>query len=49
MVKGEVNVAELKSKLSEYLCSVRNGNEIIIKHRGTPIATLVPYRVRKGS
>ena len=48
MVKGEVNVTELKSKLSEYLRSVRNGNEIIIKDRDTPIAKLVPYQVRKG-
>lgn len=48
MIKGEVKVAELKSKLSEYLRSVRNGNEIIIKDRDTPIAMLVPYQVRKG-
>ena len=48
MIKGEVNVAELKSKLSEYLRSVRNGNEIIIKDRDTPIAKLVPYHVPKG-
>jgi prevent-host-death family protein len=41
MIKGEVNVVELKSKLSEYLRSVRNGNEIIIKDRNTPIAKLV--------
>ena len=48
MVKSEVKVAELKSKLSEYLRSVRQGSEIIIKDRDTPIAKLVPYAVPKG-
>lgn len=48
MVKGEVRVAELKSKLSEYLRSVRQGSEIIIKDRDTPIAKLVPYDAPKA-
>ena len=48
MVKTEVKVAELKSKLSEYLRSVRQGSEIIIKDRDTPIAKLVPYEMPKG-
>jgi prevent-host-death family protein len=42
-MKSEVKVAELKSKLSEYLRSVRRGNEIVIKDRDTPIARIVPY------
>ena len=48
MVKAEVKVAELKSKLSEYLRSVRQGSEIIIKDRNTPIAKLVPFDSPKG-
>lgn len=48
MVKAEVKVAELKSKLSEYLRSVRQGSEIIIKDRDTPIAKLVPFDAPKG-
>jgi len=43
MVKTEVKIAELKGKLSEYLRSVRRGNEIVIKDRETPIARIVPY------
>ena len=39
----EVKIAELKSKLSEYLRSVRSGNEVVIKDRETPIARIIPY------
>lgn len=35
-------VAELKTRLSEYLASVRKGEEITITDRGKPIARLVP-------
>ncbi|HET9318616.1 MAG TPA: type II toxin-antitoxin system prevent-host-death family antitoxin [Bryobacteraceae bacterium] len=45
-MKTEVKIAELKSKLSEYLRSVRRGNEVVIKDRETPIARLVPYEER---
>jgi len=41
-VKTEVKIAELKSKLSEYLRSVRRGNEVVIKDRETPIARIRP-------
>ena len=40
---AEVGIAELKSKLSEYLRAVRSGGEVVIKDRETPIARLVPY------
>jgi prevent-host-death family protein len=46
-MKTEVKIAELKSRLSEYLRSVRRGNEVIVKDRDTPIARLVPYEERK--
>jgi prevent-host-death family protein len=45
-MKSEVKIAELKSKLSQYLRSVRSGNEIVIKDRETPIARIVPYQER---
>jgi len=45
-MKTEVKIAELKSKLSEYLRSVRRGNEVVIKDRETPIARIVPYEER---
>jgi prevent-host-death family protein len=46
-MKTEVRIAELKSKLSEYLRSVQRGNEVVIKDRETPIARLVPYQERR--
>jgi len=45
-MRTEVKIAELKSKLSEYLRSVRRGNEIVIKDREMPIARIVPYEER---
>jgi prevent-host-death family protein len=43
IMRTEVGIAELKSRLSEYLRGVRKGGEIVIKDRETPIARLVPY------
>ncbi len=39
----EVKIAAFKSHLSEHLRAVRQGAEIIIKDRETPIARVVPY------
>ena len=39
----EARVAELKARLSEYLRSVRKGNEVTVYDRNEPIARLVPY------
>ncbi len=38
-----VGVAELKSKLSEYLGRARRGHGITVLDRQTPIARIVPY------
>ncbi|HET6204347.1 MAG TPA: type II toxin-antitoxin system prevent-host-death family antitoxin [Planctomycetota bacterium] len=38
-----VGVAELKSRLSQYLRRVRRGETIVVLDRQTPIARLVPY------
>jgi prevent-host-death family protein len=38
-----VGVAELKSRLSEYLRAVRKGHEITVMDRDTPVARLVPH------
>lgn len=35
-------IAELKAKLSEYLASVKAGNEVLITERGAPIARISP-------
>ena len=43
-MKTEVKIAEFKSRLSAYLRSVRQGQEIVIKDRETPIARLTPYQ-----
>lgn len=36
-----IGVAELKSRLSEYLAQVKAGEEILITDRGAPVAKLV--------
>lgn len=36
-----IGVAELKSKLSEYLAQVKAGEEIVVTERGKPVAKLV--------
>ena len=46
-VKTEVKIAELKDNLSSYLRLVRQGNEVIIKDRDTPIAHILKYEVRR--
>lgn len=38
-----VKISELKSKLSSFLKQVRNGAEVIVLDRDTPIAKVVPY------
>lgn len=42
IVMTTIGVAELKAKLSEYLRSVRRGNEIVVMDRNEPVARLVP-------
>ncbi len=41
-----VRIAELKSRLSEYLRAVRNGETIAVFDRETPVAQIVPVRER---
>ena len=41
-IHDEVRIAELKAHLSEYLRVVRQGKELVIKDRETPIARLIP-------
>jgi prevent-host-death family protein len=37
-----VNIADLKNNLSAWLEQVKNGEELIVKDRNTPIARLLP-------
>jgi antitoxin (DNA-binding transcriptional repressor) of toxin-antitoxin stability system len=46
MVMREVRIAELKSRLSEYLHAVRGGETIAVFDRETPVAQIVPLRER---
>ena len=41
-----VKVAELKSKLSEFLRAVRSGHPVTVCDRDTPIARIVPYALQ---
>ena len=36
------SVSTLKARLSEYLRAVKNGEEVIVTDRGTPVARLAP-------
>ena len=36
-----IGVAELKSRLSEYLAQVKSGEEIVVTEHGRPVAKLV--------
>lgn len=53
MTMRQVGIAELKSRLSEYLRAVRRGETISVLDRETPVAQIVPVpqksalRIRK--
>jgi prevent-host-death family protein len=36
-------MAKLKASLSEFLASVRAGEEVVVTDRGRPVARIVPY------
>lgn len=38
-----VRIAELKSRLSEHLRSVRKGRTLTVLDRDTPVARIIPY------
>ena len=42
MIMQTVNIADLKNNLSAWLEQVRNGEELVVKDRNTPIARLMP-------
>ena len=42
----KVRIAELKSRLSEYIRAVRNRETISVLDRETPVAQIVPVRER---
>ena len=39
-----VNIGELKNQLSAYLQYVRNGEEVIVRDRNTPVARILPIQ-----
>jgi antitoxin (DNA-binding transcriptional repressor) of toxin-antitoxin stability system len=43
MVMSDVRIADLKSRLSEHLRTVRSGRTLTVFDRDTPIARIVPY------
>lgn len=42
IVMISVNIAVLKAKLSFYLSRVKQGNEVLVMDRNTPIARMIP-------
>src|SRR5580658_6714404 len=43
-----VNIGELKNQLSAYLQYVRNGEEVVVKDRNTPVARILHRRRFSG-
>lgn len=37
-----VNIGELRDQLSAYLQYVRNGEEVVVRDRGVPVARILP-------
>ena len=48
MVMKQVRIAELKSKLSEFLRSVQRGESLAVLDRNTAIAHIIPIREQRG-
>lgn len=44
----QVKIAELKSHLSEHIKKVRNGAEVLVMDRYTPVAKLSPIQKTRG-
>jgi prevent-host-death family protein len=40
---SDVRIADLKARLSEHLRSVRNGGELTVLDRDTPVARIIPF------
>lgn len=49
VVMNDVRIADLKSRLSEYLRKVRSGRSITVLDRDTPIARIQPYEAEGAS
>jgi antitoxin (DNA-binding transcriptional repressor) of toxin-antitoxin stability system len=45
---GTVNIGTLKNQLSAYLRYVRNGEEVVVRDRKTPIARILPLQPDTG-
>ncbi len=39
-----VNIGALRDQLSAYLQYVRNGEEVVVRDRGIPVARILPFR-----
>ena len=48
MVMKSVSVAQLKSRLSQYLAAVKNGQEVTVTSHRHPIAKIVPLQKTPG-
>jgi prevent-host-death family protein len=45
---NSVNIADLKNNLSRYLARVREGAELTVLDRDTPVARILPFTTRAG-
>ena len=44
----QAKIADLKNNLSRYLAHVRDGGEVMVLDRDTPVARIVPFAPRAG-
>lgn len=44
MATVEIGIRELRADLSKWVARVRNGDEVVVTDRGTPVARLVPAK-----
>lgn len=44
MAVVEIGIRELRADLSKWVARVRNGDEVVVTDRGTPVARLVPAK-----
>jgi prevent-host-death family protein len=44
MATVEVGIRELRADLSKWVARVRDGDEVVVTDRGTPVARLVPAK-----
>lgn len=46
-MKSKAKIGELKTHFSSYIQKVKNGGEVIVTERDTPVAKIIPFSQKK--